>query len=29
VPISSNTNVVYIVNPIYNDVSFRIISTDW
>jgi hypothetical protein len=28
VPISSNTNVVYIVNPIYNDVSFRIISTD-
>jgi hypothetical protein len=27
-PLSSNTNVVYVVNPIYNDVSFKIISTD-
>ena len=27
-PLSSNTNVVYVVNPIYNDVSIKIISTD-
>lgn len=27
-PISSNTNVVYIVNPVYNDVSYKIISAD-
>jgi hypothetical protein len=27
-PSSSNTNIVYIVNPVYDDVSFKIISTD-